>query len=72
MGKKKRKTWKVVPLCLFWTIWKERNRRAFKDKGYSLQGLKQMFLYNLWDWCNVFINSRTNIVVDFVDWIGAP
>ena len=26
VGRKKKKTWNVVPLCLFWTIRKERNR----------------------------------------------
>ena len=31
VGKKREKAWRVAPLCLMWTIWKERNRRAFDD-----------------------------------------
>ena len=29
--KKRKKTWKATPLCLFWTNWKEKNRRAFEN-----------------------------------------
>ena len=28
---KRKKTWKTAPLCLFWTIWNERNRRSFEN-----------------------------------------
>ncbi|KAJ9703718.1 hypothetical protein PVL29_005138 [Vitis rotundifolia] len=28
--KKKKKVWKSIPLYIFWTIWKERNRLAFR------------------------------------------
>ena len=31
VGKKREKAWTTAPLCLMWTIWKERNRRAFDD-----------------------------------------
>ena len=30
VGKKKKKIWKSIPLCIFWTVWKERNRLAFR------------------------------------------
>ncbi|RVW52750.1 putative ribonuclease H protein [Vitis vinifera] len=30
VGKKRKKIWKSIPSCIFWTIWKERNRLAFK------------------------------------------
>ena len=29
IGKKRKKVWKSIPLCVFWTVWKERNRLAF-------------------------------------------
>ena len=33
VGKKRKKTWDVIPLCIFWTVWKERNRLAFRGWG---------------------------------------
>ena len=31
VGKKRKKMWNAAPLCLFWTLWNERNRKAFED-----------------------------------------
>ena len=31
VGKKGKKAWKVSPLCVFWTIWRERNKRAINN-----------------------------------------
>ncbi|RVX22326.1 LINE-1 reverse transcriptase-like [Vitis vinifera] len=27
VGKKRKQIWKSIPLCIFWTVWKERNRK---------------------------------------------
>ena len=48
VGKKRKKAWRVTPSCFFWTIWKERNSRAFDNEGWSIQGLKFSFIYKLW------------------------
>ena len=45
IGKKRKKAWKVAPLCIFWSIWKERNRRAFEDRENLDQTIKSSFLY---------------------------
>ena len=44
VGKKRRKIWKSVPLCIFWTVWKERNCIAFRDGTVDVQKLKH-FLF---------------------------
>ena len=67
MGNKRKKAWRAAPLCCFWTVWKERNSRAFQDKGLTIQRLKQSLLCNLWDWVNMFIDPKANSVVDFID-----
>ena len=36
--------WKVVPLCLMWCLWKERNSRCFEDIERSMLDLKLLFL----------------------------
>ncbi|WJZ84180.1 hypothetical protein VitviT2T_003796 [Vitis vinifera] len=33
VGKKRKKIWKSIPLYIFWTLWKERNRLAFGGGG---------------------------------------
>ncbi|KAL6319792.1 hypothetical protein AAG906_036851 [Vitis piasezkii] len=35
VGKKREKIWRSIPLFIFWTVWKERNRLAFGGRGVS-------------------------------------
>ena len=44
MGKKGKKTWNSIPLCIFWYVRNERNRIAFKDGILALHRLKYYFL----------------------------
>ena len=46
VGKKHLKVWKATPLCLFWTVWKKRNRIAFKNGEFSGQRLKNSCVCN--------------------------
>ena len=48
VGKKRKKVWNLVPLCIFWIVWKEKNCIAFKDGPLVVQKLKYSFVYNLW------------------------
>ena len=45
--KKHRKIWRAAPLCLFWTVWKERNRIAFDNEVLLIQRMKNFFVCNL-------------------------
>ncbi|RVX03891.1 Ubiquitin-conjugating enzyme E2 36 [Vitis vinifera] len=42
MGKKRTKVWKAVPLCLFWAVWKERNRIAFENEELSIYSIQAL------------------------------
>ena len=42
---KKKKSWGPTPLCLMWTLWKERNKRAFNNVELFDQTIKYAFLY---------------------------
>ena len=44
MGKKGKKIWKSIMLCIFWTVWKERNRLAFRGGFLVVQKLKNYFV----------------------------
>ena len=45
--------WMVVPHCLMWCIWKERNSRCFEDNERSMLDLKLLFFKTLLDWFSV-------------------
>ena len=59
MGKKRKKAWRVAPLCLWWTIWKERNRRPFNDVEQSDQVINLIFMHTFVDWAMVYIEDHT-------------
>ena len=65
MGKKRKKLWNTIPLCIFWTMWKERNRIAFKDGMVAAQRLKYSFAYNLWSWNRVFLGKEMHSLFRF-------
>jgi hypothetical protein len=35
--------WKMIPLCLMWCIWRERNDRSFEDSERTVAELKAFF-----------------------------
>ena len=42
VGKKRKKIWDAIPLCIFWTVWKERNRLAFRG-GFECSKVEEFF-----------------------------
>ena len=46
--------WKLVPHCLIWCIWRERNARSFEGCERSLLETKSFFLHSLWMECGFF------------------
>ena len=71
MGKKRRKVWKAAPLCLFWAVWKEGNKIAFDNEGFSIYRLKNSFVCNLWLWTKSVVNEGPLPLLSFFDWLGA-
>ena len=71
MVKAHKKAWKVAPLCIFWTVWKERNLLVFDNTTISIHRVKSSFVYNLWSWSRAFIDMRPISLVSFIDWLGS-
>ena len=71
MGKKRKKIWIATPLCLFWTLWRARNRLVFENEVTSEQRIKANFVSNLWTWANLYSVDNTNSVLDFLTWLGS-
>ena len=71
MGKKHRKVWKVAPSCIFWAVWKERNKITFDNEELSMNRLKNSFVCNLWVWFKSVVNEGPLSLLGFFDWLGA-
>jgi len=62
--------WKMIPLDIWWSTWKERNQRIFDGKARSYQEFKFYFLRTLYSWSQV-LNVGTYLnFLDFVDKIN--
>ena len=53
-GKRSSSIWNLVPLCLMWTIWHERNSRIFEDEEHSRTKMSELFFDLLFDWARVW------------------
>ena len=67
MGKKRRKIWMATPLCLFWLVWKERNKVAFENEDLLIQRMKNSFVCNIWSWSKSCIVERPLRLINFFD-----
>ena len=70
VGKKGKRVWLAAPLCLFWTLWKERNRVAFENEAPSTHEMKSAFLFTLWSWAKLYSVDNLNSLVGFLTWLG--
>ena len=70
MGKKRKKKWNSIPLCIFWTVWKERNRIVFRGGSLDIQKFKNFFVCNLWSWAKVYIGEESHSLLGFLEWLG--
>ena len=66
MGKKCKKIWFATPLCLFWNLWRARNRLVFENEVPSAQRIKANFVTNLWTLANLYSVDNTHAVIDFL------
>jgi hypothetical protein len=44
------KIWKMLPHCIMWCLWCERNARSFKGEETSIPALKFLCLQTMFDW----------------------
>ena len=58
--------WGLIPHCLMWVIWRERNARSFNDSEKSIQDLKQCFLSLLLAWANASGPSHFNSIYELI------
>ena len=50
LGKHNSNIWNLIPGCLMWIVWLERNRRSFEDIEKTLDELKVLHQRSLFEW----------------------
>jgi hypothetical protein len=58
--------WKMMPTCLFWTIWRGKNNRGFEDLERSLEDIIASFFHTLNLWTMAFVSPLTISYNDFL------
>uniref|UniRef100_A0A2N9G614 Uncharacterized protein n=1 Tax=Fagus sylvatica TaxID=28930 RepID=A0A2N9G614_FAGSY len=61
-----KKVWDMVPPCVFWCIWWERNSRSFEGKERNLMEVKGTVLRTLLDWSKAAGIVSFSSIVDFL------
>uniref|UniRef100_A0A2N9G2U9 Reverse transcriptase domain-containing protein n=1 Tax=Fagus sylvatica TaxID=28930 RepID=A0A2N9G2U9_FAGSY len=62
-----RKLWDMVPLCVFWCLWWERNARSFEGLERKLIEVKGTVLRTLMDWSKATRVVSFSSVFEFLD-----
>jgi len=63
---RQKKSWELVPACIWWTIWKERNYRIFEDKSNPVQKVKMNCILLFLFWCKENYVEETESLVDMI------
>jgi hypothetical protein len=65
------KVWKMIPHCIMWCLWRERNDRTFNGVEKSIPALKFYFLHTLLDWSKASHLDFSSSLSDLVDLCSA-
>ena len=69
LRKRHKKVWLAAPLCLFWTLWTERNWFVFAKEEFLILRMRSFFVYSLWSWSRMFIPYDSLFVSFFMQCI---
>ena len=59
--------WSLIPHCLMWCLWRERNSSIFEDGDRSILDLRLQFLRTLFDWMSASRLFSFHTFLDFLD-----
>ncbi|CAN4128024.1 unnamed protein product [Withania somnifera] len=58
--------WRMIPVCIFWSIWIERNRRCFYGVSTPISSLKAKCIASLFSWSNLSPINTADQLLDFI------
>ena len=59
--------WKMIPHCLIWCLWRERNAHLFEDAGHHIHELKLLSFHTLFDWVMGSGISSIHSLLELID-----
>ena len=59
--------WHMIPHCIMWSLWRERNARCFEGCEKTIQDLKKHFLCTLLEWAAASGFISDSPMLDFVN-----
>jgi hypothetical protein len=57
---------RMIPLCVMWCLWRERNARSFEDRESGLLELKKLALHTLFSWRVTWSHLHVYTYFDFL------
>jgi hypothetical protein len=66
LGRHSSDVWNLVPLCLMWSVWKERNSRTFEDVSSTDIQLQDCLASSLFEWSKVSGYSTSLTITAFI------
>jgi hypothetical protein len=66
-GKRSSRVWNLIPSCLMWTIWRERNNRTFENLETPLAKVLELFFVSLYDWSRAWGLTASPFVGEFLE-----
>ena len=60
------KVWNLVPACLMWLVWKERNVRTFEDVESPIDMLKTLLARTLFEWSRIWGLTHCSSLSNFL------
>ena len=66
-GSRNLAVWRMVPHCVMWCLWRERNARHFEDCERSVVDLKLLFFQTLYEWVYSLGLFSINSTMDLID-----
>ena len=59
--------WRMVPHCVMWCLWRERNAHHFEDCERSIVDLKMLFFQTLYEWVFSLGLFSINSIMDLIE-----
>ena len=66
LGKHNSNIWNLIPGCLMWIVWLERNRRSFENMEKTLDELKILCKRSLFEWARCWGFTDSSSLLEFM------